>query len=311
MGTRQDDGANVYGFAKSLTFGRFLPLTRTASRDSMLTVSADKPQRTHVAAALLALVAALLCRTWLQITLESTGIHRTLAADLSYGVVPPILAILLLPVLRADRAFIRTLFAFKRVSWQLIIVAVVIGLLLRVAWWSQLIARVSFGWQSSSDPSAIAGPFAKFACPPTASMVVGIVVAAVLIPLIEELVHRGYVQTRLHARGPVLAIAVATLLFVVFHRTSGWGLALAGGAVLGTMYWVSGSLWPSIVTHSVVNLEPQITWRCLNLHWNPAPDTLPLWSAGVPATLVFCASAGLVAWLVLAKCGRREGIPAP
>ena len=274
-------------------------------------MSADLPKKTHVAAALLALVAALLCRAWLQVTLESTGVQRAVAADLSYFVVPPILGVLLLPVLRADRGLIRSLLGYKRVTLRVILAAIAIGLLLRVAWWAQLLARISFGWQSSSDPQAIAGPVANFACPPTGPMIAGIVVAVVLIPPIEELVHRGYVQTRFHPRGPLLAITVSTLLFVIFHHPSGWGLALVGGAVLGTMYWASRSLWPSIVTHSVANLEPQITWRCLNLHWNPVPDTLPLWSVGIPATLVFCLSAGLAAWLALAKCGRRERIPAP
>jgi len=286
-------------------------MTLATSRDSMLAVSADIPQRTHVAAVLLGLVAALLCRAWLQVTLESAGLQRTLAADLSYGVVPPILAILLLPVLRTDRGFIHDLFRLERISWRLVLTAIIIGLLFRVAWWAQLAARISFGWQSSNDPLAIAGPVANFSCPPTASMAAGIVVATLLIPPVEELVHRGYVQTRFHPRGPVLAITISTLLFVVFHRTSGWGLAVAGGAILGTMYWTSGSLWPSIVTHSVINLEPHISWRCLNLHWNPAPDTLPLWSVGIPATLVFSLCAGLVAWLALARCGRREWIPAP
>lgn len=277
----------------------------------MAGVSADSPPRTHVAAALLALAAALLCRAWLQVTLETAGLDRRSAADLSYFVVPPVLLVLLLPVLHADQAFIRKLVHFRPVTLRLLLVAVAIGLLLRIAWWSQLVARISFGWQSSTDPQAIVGPVANFSCPPTASMVAGIVVATLLIPPIEELIHRGYVQTRLHPRGPVLAITISTLLFVVFHRTSGWGLALAGGAVLGTMYWASGSLWPSIVTHSVVNLEPQITWRCLNLHWNPAADALPLWSVGIPATLVFCLSVGLMAWLALVKCGCREQVPAP
>jgi membrane protease YdiL (CAAX protease family) len=265
----------------------------------MAGVSADSPPRTHVAAALLALAAALLCRAWLQVTLEAAGLDRRSAADLSYFIVPPLLLVLLLPVLRADQGFLRTLLRFRPVTLRLLLVAVAIGLLLRIAWWSQLVARISFGWQSSTDPLAIAGPVASFSCPPTATLVAGIVVATLLIPPIEELIHRGYVQTRFHSRGPVLAITMSTLLFVVFHRTSGWGLALAGGAILGSIYWASRSLWPGIVTHSVVNLEPQITWRCLNLHWNPAPDTLPLWSAGIPATLVFCLSVGLMAWLIL------------
>ena len=277
----------------------------------MAGVSPDSPYKTHVAAALLALAAALLCRAWLQVTLETAGVDRTFAADLSYFIVPPVLLVLLLPVLHADRGFLRALFRCKTVNARLHLIAVAIGLLLRIAWWSQLVARVSFGWQSSTDPLAIVGPVVNFSCPPAAAMAAGVVVATLLIPPIEELIHRGYVQTRLHSRGPVLAIATSTLLFVVFHRTSGWGLALAGGAVLGTMYWVSGSLWPSIVTHSVVNLEPQITWRCLNLHWNPVADSLPLWSVGMPATLVFCLSTGLAAWLVHAKCGRRERAPAP
>lgn len=269
------------------------------------------PGGKHVATVLIALIAALLCRAWLQVTLEAAGAERRLAADLAYLAVPLVLAILLLPVLRRDRRFIRGLFARDRISLRALMAAVAIGLLFRLAWWSQLIARVAFGWQGSPDPDAVVGPSAYLACPPSEHILLGIVVTVLLIPPIEELVHRGYVQTFFYRRGTVVAIAVSTVVFTIAHPYAGWGIALAGGALLGTLYRVSGSLWPPVVTHAVINLEPQLTWRCLNIQWNPPPEQLPVWSAGLTATTVFCLAAALLIWLVLTPYGRRGKAPAP
>lgn len=269
-------------------------------------MSTDVPARIHVVAVLFALTAALLARSWLQIVLRDNGLDALHAADASYLVVPPVLVLLLFPTLRKDWRFICSRLQFGGISLQVLVAALVIGLLLRIAWWSQLVARISFGWQENANPNAIEGPVLSYLCPAPWVVLLGILVGAILIPVVEEVIHRGYVQTLFHKRGPLIAVAVSTVLFTVFHRQSGWLFAFTGGAVLGTMYWLSGSLWPPIITHSVVNLTPQFTWRCMNLQWNPQSDALPLWSLGIRASIVFCLSAVTILWLVLAKCRRRE-----
>ncbi|MCD0460424.1 type II CAAX endopeptidase family protein [Roseiconus lacunae] len=73
--------------------------------------------------------------------------------------------------------------------------------------------------------------------------------------LCEELVFRGYIQTRLNTVvGPFFGIAIASVLFAVFH----WDLVhviavLPLGFYLGVIAWRSGSLFPAMLAHFVNN----------------------------------------------------------
>jgi len=269
-------------------------------------VTISAPARINVVAVLVALTTALFFRAWLQLSLQTYNFERHLATDLSYLVLPPILFLLLVAVILQDRGFLSALLKFNKTSLRLLLVAILIGLLFRVSWWSQLTARISFGLISNTDPNAIEGPVFQYICPPLPIVILGVTVWAILVPFIEEVIHRGYVQTLFHRNGPLVSIVISSVVFTVFHRSSGWQFAFAGGLILGTLYWVSGSLWPSIVTHSVINLTPQFTWRCMSLQWNPSPESLPLLNPGVPAVLTFLVSTGILLWLVLAKCRRQD-----
>ncbi|KAA5542242.1 CPBP family intramembrane metalloprotease [Roseiconus nitratireducens] len=71
----------------------------------------------------------------------------------------------------------------------------------------------------------------------------------------EELLFRGYVQTRLvRARGPLRGILVSSLLFAAFHMD--WVHVVAVfplGLYLGFVAWRSGSLLPAMLGHFVNN----------------------------------------------------------
>jgi membrane protease YdiL (CAAX protease family) len=65
------------------------------------------------------------------------------------------------------------------------------------------------------------------------------------------------------------------------------------GLVFGTQYWITRSLWPSLITHATINLLIQFDWRCLQGLWNPPANDLPLVVPGAVALLllaVFVAS---------------------
>ena len=262
------------------------------------------PRLKHVITVLLTLTLALFARAWLQLLLQDSGIERRVASDIAFLIVPPVL-LLLLPVLREDRSLLANLFCRRDLSLKIVVGAVAIGLLIRTAWWAQLIARVSFGWQQNQSPQVFQGPAISLQCPEPQLLLLGIFTTVVLIPVIEETAHRGYVQAYLHSRGPVVSVLAASAIFMVFHLYEGWLFAFAGGLVLGALYWVTGSLWASVICHAVVNLTPQLVWRCLNPSWNPDPQFLPLWTPGILGLLTFAMSGLAIARLTLALAGRR------
>jgi len=73
--------------------------------------------------------------------------------------------------------------------------------------------------------------------------------------LMEELLFRGYLQTRLLERWkPGFAIVVSSSLFALFHITPhGIALAFIAGLFLGVLAWRTGSIWPGVLCHAFIN----------------------------------------------------------
>jgi membrane protease YdiL (CAAX protease family) len=87
-----------------------------------------------------------------------------------------------------------------------------------------------------------------------------------IIALWEEIVNRGYIQTRLQAVQGFWGVVVTTLLFASLHMPSalgdyGWTPAVLlrfvetslAGFMLGYLYWWTGSVWPTILVHGLRN----------------------------------------------------------
>ncbi len=243
--------------------------------------------RTTVVAVLVATVAALFARSWLQIELLHDGMNPRLAKDLSYLVVPPILLFLLFPLWPSQKQFLRDQFRFSDLGWPLVMRAFAIGVLIRLLWWSQLIAGSSFGFYVSTDPNSIVGPVFSFQCASPEIVLVGFVVMVFLVPLIEEIINRGFIQTSLNHRRLVTAIVISSAVFTVFHQMDGWPIVFFAGLVFGMQYGVTQSLWSSLVTHATVNGLIQIDWLCLSGHWNPIASDRPVLLPGILAITVF------------------------
>ncbi len=71
----------------------------------------------------------------------------------------------------------------------------------------------------------------------------------------EELLFRGYMQSRLVERwGPAVGILIASLLFGVFHiMPHAIAFATPIGIWLGLVAWRTGSTWPGIICHALLN----------------------------------------------------------
>jgi membrane protease YdiL (CAAX protease family) len=254
--------------------------------------------RTTLAAVLLATTAALVARSWLQIELVQGGMQQILAEDVSYLVVPPILLFLLFPLWRNEKAFLKIQFRRQALTWRIAVTAIAIGVLIQLMWWSQLITCVSFGIYVSTDPDAIVGPAISFRCASPAVVFLGFFVTAFLVPLVEEITNRGYVQTALQKHGATLAVLVSATIFAIFHTLSSWPFAFFAGLLLGVQYWSTRSLWSSFISHATVNGLVQIDLRCLSVFWNPRLENIPILLPGLSSIFVFvCCTIALLALL--------------
>ena len=80
-------------------------------------------------------------------------------------------------------------------------------------------------------------------------------VVAVLGPFAEEILFRGYIQTRFVRRlTPFWGILLTSILFGIFHRDLVQGLvAVFLGLYLGAVSYHAGSILPSMLCHMAIN----------------------------------------------------------
>lgn len=89
---------------------------------------------------------------------------------------------------------------------------------------------------------------------------VGVLAVAAAAPVVEEIVFRGLVMTRLSQAVPGwLAVLVSAAIFGACHGHPVWfGYAFVLGSVFGFMDLWAGSIWPSILGHIAFNSFSQI-----------------------------------------------------
>ena len=82
-----------------------------------------------------------------------------------------------------------------------------------------------------------------------------IAIVAILPGVVEELLFRGYLQSRLLLRWPpALAVGVSALVFSAAHMDPLHVLGvLPLGLWLGAVAWRAGSVWPAVLCHAVNN----------------------------------------------------------
>jgi membrane protease YdiL (CAAX protease family) len=113
--------------------------------------------------------------------------------------------------------------------------------------------------------------------PPTVDTILSLsrdfAIGVFIIALWEEIVNRGYVQTRLQEAWGFWGVIVTTLLFASLHLPSAfadYGCHLPrvlfrfvqtglSGLVLGYVYWHTGSVLPTIALHGLSNFAGSIS----------------------------------------------------
>ena len=243
---------------------------------------------------------ALFVRSYLDLRLGEAGYPKLFAKDLSYLIVPPILAILLYPILRQHKDFLCSLLRRQDLTLRLVIAAIAVGFLMRVAWWCQVAFRgaMGIGANANPDPNAIVGPMFSFGCPPLHVILLGFFVMAFLIPIIEEVINRGLIQSSLNHRGRFQAILFSTILFTAWHTPGSYPTVFVAGLIMGMQFWNSRTLWFSIITHSTFNGLIQLDWRCVTGQWNPRPEEIPMTTTSIVSFCGFVISLVAIAYLI-------------
>jgi membrane protease YdiL (CAAX protease family) len=261
--------------------------------------------RAPIFAIIIMLVCAYVARAALEIELAKRGFESSYAADLSLLVVPLVLGVLMFPILRSNWQALMQLLSPQGINLRMILVAIAIGLLARTISWSKLVFSASTGLVSSSDPAAIVGPLFSWNCPPMQVFLLGLVVWIVITPVIEEVVHRGLIQSSLMHRGRWTAILVSALIFAAFHPPDSIPFVFLFGIVFAVQFANSQTLWTAIITHATYDGLIQFDWRCLRGTWNPRIEDTPMIETAAISAATLLLSGAAIVWL-LKKTGAHN-----
>jgi membrane protease YdiL (CAAX protease family) len=128
-----------------------------------------------------------------------------------------------------------------------------------------------------------------------------IIMASLVAGVCEEIGFRGYMQVPLEERyGPAAGIAIVSIWFTVFHLNQAWARPVllqifAASVLFGILAHASGSLIPSVVGHTIMDLLNFSFW------WTDLGGDFELQTIAVTGIdpLFVAAALGLVASLAL------------
>lgn len=143
-------------------------------------------------------------------------------------------------------------FALRGTHWVSYAAAAVIGLTVGMlpGWFAEQLR--AYAPDMSSTIELINDALTKG---PLVSRLVMIACVAVVGPVVEELVFRGFMWDALRKfTSPLGAMIGSSILFAVYHMDPVQSTALLITAfTLGWVRWVTGSIWPCVVVHIVNN----------------------------------------------------------
>jgi membrane protease YdiL (CAAX protease family) len=258
--------------------------------------------RAPILAIMLFQVAALFLRSLVEGQLVDAGFEREFANDLSYLLVVPAVEIVLFwPILRDNRQSLMSLFPVPASWCRMLAVAVALGIAARLAGWSIIFFAGAFGLTGYAPAGLGSDALVWFSCPPAQSLATAIVVAAILIPIGEEVINRGLIMGNLlrtkNKHSVALAIVLSAALFAVLHTPSGIPAAFVIGLLFAIQTIRCGSLLPAIVSHATYNFMRILDWSCLHIVWHPESSTPQLNLLGGATMITGLLSITAAIWL--------------
>jgi membrane protease YdiL (CAAX protease family) len=258
-------------------------------------------------------IAALFARSAFETYLVHGGSEPRVAHHVSYLVVPPILLVLLYPYLRRCRDSLSSLLRPADRTVRVLVLSILLGLTMRITYWAVLTVLVWCGFAGTRDPGAFVGPLLGFDCPSPPILLLSLTVMALLTPLTEEVINRGFFLHALLPRGTMPAMVLSAALFAIMHDPHSYLTAFAIGLLLGLQALNYRTLWAPILAHGTYNAAAILDWDCLRIVWNPPADDPKLAiAAGVaaPIALAGTGAALLLAGKKAARVDRAPGRPA-
>jgi membrane protease YdiL (CAAX protease family) len=147
-----------------------------------------------------------------------------------------------------------------------------------------------------------------------------LLMAAPVAGIIEEAAFRGYMQGPIERRhGLAVAILITGTMFAVAHLDFTlmlWPYYVAVAALYGTVTYLTNSILPAVVLHTIGNLYSNIDlWLHGQAEWQASPGPAPLiWKTGVDSSfwiasvaLLLVAAATVGAFVMLARARRLIG----
>lgn len=148
---------------------------------------------------------------------------------------------------------IRSLSAFgvRRVSGRWLLIGVGAGVVafvlkgLAAAVWTQI----------AGGSTNVQGVYAEGGSGGVLSLILATVFIGLLTPLGEELLFRGVLTNALLRYGPFIGVVGSTLIFALAHGINEvFPAAVVTGLIAAEVFRRSGSVWPAVIVHAVVNL---------------------------------------------------------
>jgi uncharacterized protein len=148
---------------------------------------------------------------------------------------------------------IRSLAAFgvRRTSMRWLGIGAALGVGAFVIKGFAVIAYVHF----TADKANVQDVYAAGGSGGMLSLVTATLLLGVLTPIGEELLFRGVVTNALLPYGPVTGVIGSASVFALMHGVNGvLPAAAVAGLATGEIFRRSGSVWPAIMVHVVLNL---------------------------------------------------------
>lgn len=238
-------------------------------------------------AILLSLVLALLLQARLALDLAASGRDADHALALARLMTLPPLLTAVLWLLRDRRRLLCARLGPAGLTARIVCTGMATGVLMRAAGWSQVTASGAFGVLEAARDAPARAFGIGVDCPAFEVMAAAVATWLVVVPLTEEIVHRGVVQSYLAGHGKRVAIGGSTLVFALMHEPGTWPWVALMGSLFALQYWNARTLWLPVITHASYDGLIPLDELCLRLSWNPPDAELPLLAVGVPAAAVF------------------------